>query len=59
MQNSISPTQLTIKQMRKVPADTFKPVVQEAECDNSNSKMFIILAVGAVIGFLIATAIWK
>jgi hypothetical protein len=42
-----------------VPADAPKPVVQEAECDTSNSKMFLILAVGAVIGFLIATAIWK
>jgi len=59
MQNSISPTQLTIKQMRKVPADAPKTVVQEAECDNSNSKILLILAVGAMVGFMIATIIWK
>jgi hypothetical protein len=28
-------------------------------CDTSNSKMLLIMAVGLVIGFLIATAIWK
>jgi hypothetical protein len=59
MQNSISPTQLTIKQIRKVPADAPRPIVKEAECDTSNSKMFLILAVGAVVGFMIATIIWK
>ena len=53
------PEQLTIKQIRKVPADAPKPVVQEAECDTNNSKMFLILAVGAVVGFMIATIIWK
>jgi hypothetical protein len=51
--------QLKLTPIRKVPVSTPMPVVQEAECDNSNSKMFLILAVGAVIGFLIATAIWK
>ncbi len=51
--------QLKLTPIRKVPVSTPMPVVQEAECDTSNSKMFLILAVGAVIGFLIATAIWK
>jgi hypothetical protein len=32
---------------------------EEPECDTSNSKMILILAVGAVIGFMIATIIWK
>ena len=35
------------------------PVQEEPICDNSNSKMFLIMAVGAAIGFLIATIIWK
>ena len=54
-----SNTQLTIKPIRKAPAPTSIPVMHEAECDNSNSKMLLIMAVGLVIGFLIATAIWK
>jgi len=32
---------------------------EEPECDNSNSKMLLIMAVGAIIGFMIATIIWK
>ena len=51
--------QLTIKPIRKAPAATPIPVVDEPDYDNSNSKMLLIMAVGAVIGFLIATAIWK
>jgi hypothetical protein len=51
--------QLTIKPVRKAPTPTPIPVVHEAECDNSNSKMLLIMAIGAVIGFMIATAIWK
>jgi hypothetical protein len=51
--------QLTIKPVRKAPIPTPTPIVHEAECDNSNSKMLLIMAVGAVIGFMIATAIWK
>jgi hypothetical protein len=34
-------------------------IYEEPECDNSNSKMLLIMAVGAIIGFMIATAIWK
>jgi hypothetical protein len=52
-------TQLTIKPIRKAPLPTPMPIVREAECDTSNSKMFLILAVGAVVGFMIATIIWK
>jgi len=32
---------------------------EEPECDTSNSKMFVILAIGAIVGFMIATIIWK
>ncbi len=51
--------QLTIKPIRKAPLPTPVPIVREAECDTSNSKMFLILAVGAMVGFIIATIIWK
>jgi hypothetical protein len=51
--------QLTIKPVRKAPAPTQIPVVHEPECDNSNSKMLLIMMVGAIIGFMIATIIWK
>ena len=51
--------QLSIKPIRKAPVSTPTPVVREAECDTSNSKMIVILAVGALIGFMIATIIWK
>jgi len=51
--------QLTIKPVRKAPTPTPTPVVHEAECDNSNSRIFLALAAGAIIGFMIATAIWK
>lgn len=51
--------QLTIKPIRKAPTPTPMPIVREAECDTSNSKMFVILAVGAIVGFMIATIIWK
>jgi len=54
-----STPQLTIKPIRKAPVLTPTPVVREAECDTSNSKMIVILAVGALIGFMIATIIWK
>jgi hypothetical protein len=51
--------QLTIKPIRKAPVPTPTPVVREAECDTSNSKMILIMAVGLVVGFMIATIIWK
>jgi hypothetical protein len=51
--------QMTIAPVRKAPAPTPIPVVHEAECDNSNSRIFLALAAGAIIGFMIATAIWK
>jgi hypothetical protein len=52
-------SQLTIAPIRKAPVSTPQPIVHEAEYDNSNSKVLLILAVGAVIGFMIATLIWK
>ena len=54
-----APEQLTIKPIRKAPVSTPEPIVKEAEYDNSNSKIFLILAVGAIVGFMIATIIWK
>jgi hypothetical protein len=52
-------TQLLFNTIRKAPAPTPMPVVHEPDYDTSNSKMILIMAVGLVIGFLIATAIWK
>ena len=57
--DSMKVGQLTLQPIRKAPVDTPQPIVKEAECDNSNSKMFLIMAVGAEIGFLVATIIWK
>ena len=51
--------QLTIKPIKRVERTQPAPVHEEPICDNSNSKMLLIMAVGAVIGFMIATAIWK
>jgi hypothetical protein len=51
--------QLKLTPIRKAPVSTPEPIVKEAECDTSNSKMMLILAVGAIVGFIIATIIWK
>jgi hypothetical protein len=51
--------QLKLTPIKRVERTQPAPVHEEAECDNSNSKMLLIMAVGAVIGFMIATAIWK
>jgi hypothetical protein len=51
--------QLKLTPIRKAPLDTPQPIVKEPEYDNSNSKMLLILAVGAMVGFMIATIIWK
>jgi hypothetical protein len=51
--------QLKLTPIRKAPVSTPEPIVKEAEYDNSNSKVFLILAVGAIVGFMIATIIWK
>jgi hypothetical protein len=58
-QSKAGTQQLTIKPIKRVERIQPAPVQQEPECDNSNSKMLLIMAVGAVIGFMIATAIWK
>jgi hypothetical protein len=57
--DSIKVGQLPLEVIRKAPTPTPTPIVHEAECDNSNSRIFLALAAGAVIGFMIATAIWK
>lgn len=51
--------QMTIAPIRKAPVTTPQPIVKEAEYDNSNAKMMLIMAAGAIIGFMIATLIWK
>jgi hypothetical protein len=51
--------QLKLTPIKKVQQTQPAPVREEPICDNSNSKMFLIMAVGAAIGFLIATIIWK
>lgn len=51
--------QLKLTPIKRVERTQPAPVQQEPECDNSNSKMLLIMAVGAVIGFMIATIIWK
>jgi hypothetical protein len=51
--------QLTIKPIRKAPAPAPMSVNAEPECDTTNSKMMLILGAGLLIGFMIATLIWK
>lgn len=51
--------QLTIKPIRKAPALAPMSVTAEPECDTTNSKMLLILGAGLLIGFMIATIIWK
>jgi hypothetical protein len=51
--------QLTIKPIRKAPAPAPMSVNAEPECDTTNSKMMLILGAGLLIGFMIATIIWK
>ena len=53
--------QLTIQAIKKVERTQPVPApdVDLLNYDRSNSKMVIILAVGAILGFLIATLIWK
>lgn len=51
--------QLKITSMRKAPEATLLPISKEPECDNSNSRTLLIFAAGAIVGFMIATLIWK
>jgi hypothetical protein len=53
--------QSIIDEAKQIVAERQQSIVQhhQPECDTSNSKMFLILAVGAVVGFMIATIIWK
>jgi hypothetical protein len=51
--------QLKLTPIKRVEHTQPAPVHEEPECDNTNSKMILIMAVGAVIGFMIATIIWK
>jgi len=51
--------QLSIQPIKRVERTQPVPVREEPVHDTSNSKMLIILAVGALVGFLIATIIWK
>jgi len=51
--------QLKLTPIKRVERTQPAPVQEEPIYDNSNSKMLLIMAVGAVIGFMIATIIWK
>ena len=51
--------QLSIKTMKRIERVAPMPVQEDTTPDTSNSKMIVILAVGALIGFMIATIIWK
>jgi len=57
--DSMKVGQLTLQPIRKAPVTTPQPIIKEVECDNSNAKMMLIMAAGAIIGFMIATLIWK
>lgn len=59
--DSIKAGQLTLQPIKRIERVAPMPVrVQEEPIhDTSNSKVIIILAVGAMVGFLIATIIWK
>ena len=52
-------SQPTIETIKRVERTQPALVQEEPICDNSNSKIFLIMAVGAAIGFLVATIIWK
>jgi hypothetical protein len=58
-QSKAGDKQMTIAPIRKAPVTTPQPIIKEVECDNSNAKMMLIMAAGAIIGFMIATLIWK
>ena len=53
--------QLTIKPIKRVERTepVQQPDVDLLNYDRSNSKMIILLTVGVILGFLIATIIWK
>jgi hypothetical protein len=48
-----------IEPIKKFEQTQPAPLREEPICDNSNSKILLIMAVGAAIGFMIATIIWK
>ena len=58
-QSKAGTAQLTIKPIKKIEYKQPVQIQEEPIHDTSNSKMFIILAVGAMLGFLIATIIWN
>jgi len=58
-QSKAGPQQMKLTPIKRVERTQPAPVREEPICDNSNSKLLLIMAVGAAIGFLIATIIWK
>lgn len=58
-QSKAGPQQMKLTPIKKVERTQPAPVREEQICDNSNSKLLLIMAVGAAIGFMIATIIWK
>jgi hypothetical protein len=53
------PGQLKLQPVKRIERVAPMPVLEDITPDTSNSKMIVILAVGALIGFMIATIIWK
>ena len=51
--------QLTIKPVKSIQRVAPMPVQEDAIPNTTNSKMIVVMAVGALIGFMIATLIWK
>jgi hypothetical protein len=51
--------QLTIKPIKRIERVAPMPVQEDAIPNTTNSKMIVVMAVGALIGFMIATLIWK
>ena len=58
-QSKAGPQQLKLTPIKRVERTQPVPVKEEPIHDTSNSKLLLIMAVGAFIGFLIATIIWK
>jgi hypothetical protein len=58
-QSKAGPQQMKLTPIKKVERTQPAPVQEEPIQDTSNSKLLLIMAVGAAIGFLVATIIWK
>ena len=57
--DSMKAGQLTFQPIKRVERSNPVRVQEQTIHDTSNSKMLLILAAGALLGFMIATLIWK